>query len=104
MLDIHIYTYLPSVYLSHCCRDIVDTPVTTVLQQSGICARRHFLSNSFNGELGYHSIDQQMDPCYQRYFLYLLHSFLMTPGYMTLTLGPRKNPWRKVAFLLEKTV
>ncbi len=28
----------------------------------------------------------------------------MTPGYMTLTLGPRKNPRRKVAFLLEKTV
>ncbi len=27
----------------------------------------------------------------------------MTPGYMTLTLGPRKNPQRKVAFLLEKT-
>ena len=31
-------------------------------------------------------------------------SFLMTPGYMTLTLGPRKYPQRKVAFLLEKTV
>ncbi len=30
--------------------------------------------------------------------------FLMTPGYMTLTLGPRQNPWRKVVFLLEKTV
>ena len=28
----------------------------------------------------------------------------MTPGYMTLTLGPRKNPQRKVSFLLEKTV
>ncbi len=28
----------------------------------------------------------------------------MTPGYMTLTLGPRKNPQRKVAFLLEKSV
>ncbi len=28
----------------------------------------------------------------------------MTPGYLTLTLGPRKNPGRKVAFLLEKTV
>ncbi len=30
--------------------------------------------------------------------------FLMTPGYRTLTLGPRKNPRRKVVFLLEKTV
>ncbi len=30
--------------------------------------------------------------------------FLMTPCYMTLTLGPRKNPRRKVAFLLGKTV
>ncbi len=29
---------------------------------------------------------------------------MQTPGYMTLTLGPRKNPRRKVAFLLEKTV
>ncbi len=34
----------------------------------------------------------------------LICRFLMTPGYMTLTLGPRKNPWRKVAFLLEKSV
>ncbi len=33
-----------------------------------------------------------------------MHHFDMTPGYMTLTLGPRKNPRRKVAFLLEKTV
>ena len=28
----------------------------------------------------------------------------MTPVYMTLTLGPRKNSRRKVAFLLEKAV
>ena len=28
----------------------------------------------------------------------------MTPGHMTLTLGLRKNPQRKVVFLLEKTV
>ena len=36
--------------------------------------------------------------------MYTSESGVMTPGYMTLTLGPRKNPWRKVAFLLEKTV
>ena len=30
--------------------------------------------------------------------------FLMTPGHMTLTLGPRKNPQRKVAFLLGLSV
>ena len=34
----------------------------------------------------------------------LICRFLMTPGYITLTLGPRKNLRRKVAFLLEKTV
>ena len=38
--------------------------------------------------------------------LYIISTcrFLMTPDYMTLTLGPRKNPWRKVAFLLRLSV
>ncbi len=34
----------------------------------------------------------------------VMHHFDNAHGYMILTLGPRKNPRRKVAFLLEKTV
>ncbi len=38
------------------------------------------------------------------YIISTICRFLMTPGYMTLTLGPRKNPRRKVAFLLRLSV
>ena len=33
-----------------------------------------------------------------------IRRFLMTPDYMTLTLGPREYPWRKVVFLLRLRV
>ncbi len=37
-------------------------------------------------------------------FRKLIYRFLITPGHITLTLGLRKNPWRKVTFLLRLSV